>query len=297
MSQSLLSTAFFLLLKSLFVLLSQLLSFPGPDITPRSTLSMSHEPTLIFVPGAWHLPSTWDKLTYLLETRQYTCVTVSLPTAAADPSASFSDDYGAVRDAIVAETTQAHNVVLIAHSYGGQVANSAIKGLTRPKQESTSSTDDKSGHVTGLILLASGFTLAGYSFLDGLGGNPPPSWTINNDTGYAEIVVDPRQLFYHDLPEEEGAQCASKLTRQSVKAMSEGAEYTYAGWMDVPVWYLATVNDQALPIAAQRMFVQMAKDAGGDITVKEVDSSHSPMLSKPEETAQFVLEAINAFDA
>jgi len=39
------------------------------------------------------------------------------------------------------------------------------------------------------------------------------------------------------------------------------------------------------------MLVQMAKDAGADVTLREVDSSHSPMLSKPQETADFIMEA------
>ena len=60
----------------------------------------------------------------------------------------------------------------------------------------------------------------------------------------------------------------------------EGGEHAYAGWIDVPVWYLSTMEDRALPVQAQRMFVQCAKDAGADVTVREVESSHSPMLSR-----------------
>ena len=50
-----------------------------------------------------------------------------------------------------------------------------------------------------------------------------------------------------------------------------------------------------MPIELQRMSVQMARDAGADVTVREFVTSHSPMLSKPEETAQFILEAVAAF--
>src|ERR1022692_3632099 len=35
---------------------------------------------------------------------------------------------------------------------------------------------------------------------------------------------------------------------------------------DLPVWYLATTEDKALPFEAQKYFVQTAKDAGGDVT-------------------------------
>jgi hypothetical protein len=40
---------------------------------------------------------------------------------------------------------------------------------------------------------------------------------------------------------------------------------------------------------------QPTKDSGGDITVKEIASSHSPMLSKPKETTDFILQAVAAF--
>jgi len=41
----------------------------------------------------------------------------------------------------------------------------------------------------------------------------------------------------------------------------------------------------------------MAKGAGGDTAVREVESSHSPMLSKPEETADLIMEATADFVA
>ena len=131
---------------------------------------------------------------------------------------------------------------------------------------------------------------------DGLGGKPPPSWEVDQQSGFAVLLVYPRQLFYHDLPVEEGEYWVTRLTKQSSKALMEGGEAVYSGWKDVPVWYLATSQDQALPVEAQRFFVQSAKEAGGDITLREVESSHSPMLSKPKETADFLLEAVKAFD-
>lgn len=108
-------------------------------------------------------------------------------------------------------------------------------------------------------------------------------------------MAEPRDGLYHDLPEEEGNLWVSRLQKQSLKALTEGAEFTYSGWKDVPCWYLGTTADRALPFEAQKYFLQMAKDAGGDITSREIDSSHSPMLSKPVETADFIMEAAKAF--
>jgi hypothetical protein len=39
--------------------------------------------------------------------------------------------------------------------------------------------------------------------MDPFFGRPPPAWRINKETGYAELVTPPHELFYHDVPEEE----------------------------------------------------------------------------------------------
>jgi len=252
---------------------------------------MSSKPTIVLVPGAWHPASTWDKVTSPIEKQGYKCISISLPTTASNPSATLADDIEVVRAAIIGETTQGRDVAVVVHSYGGFVGSSAIKGLTKPKQATPSSAN---GHVLGLILIASGFVLSGVSFLGGFGGKPPTIWNLDRESGFVVIATDPGQLFYHDLPQEEREYWVSKLGQQSIKSLEEG-EHSYAGWMDVPVWYLGTTEDQALPLQAQRMFVQMARDAGGDVTVREVVSSHSPMLSKPKETVEFILEAVRAF--
>ncbi|KAH8661710.1 Alpha/beta hydrolase fold-1 [Ilyonectria robusta] len=253
---------------------------------------MPRKPTLVLVPGAWHGPDTWGKVVSAMEAEHYKCVPVALPTTLGDVSANFSDDVRAVRDAIVAETTQGRNVVVVVHSYGGAVGSSAIKGLT-PQQPS--SQNENSGHVVGFFMVATGFMVSGVTFLDGLGGNPPPTWECDWEQGIATIKVNPKELFYHDLPSEEGGYWVGRLQKQALKAFTTGAADGYAGWKEVPVWYLATTEDKALPIEAQRAFVQGAQAEGGNVTLREIASSHSPMLSKPEETAKVLLEALEAF--
>lgn len=257
---------------------------------------MSPNATLIFVPGAWHSPSTWNKIISLLEIEQYKCIPIALPSATPNPSVTFLDDITAVRNAILGETLQGRNVVVVVHSYGGAVGSSAIKGLARPKQDiSTSSPQSATGHVLGLVMLASGGPPTGVGFIEALGGQPPPSWKAETDSGFAVLAVEPRELFYHDLPAEEGNYWVGKLESQSLKALMEGGGHSYAGWLDVPVWYLATTTDRAFPIEAQRMFAPVAREMGADVTLREIESGHSVMLSRPKETAEFIVEAVRAF--
>ena len=256
---------------------------------------MPRRPTLIFVHGAWHSPDAWDKVAPLMDGRQFKCVRIALPSTKPGPPCSFADDVEMVRNAILAETRQSNDVVLVVHSYGGAVGSTALKGLTLSKELPTGSVQTTAGHVIGLVMLVSFFITTGLFFTGHLGNRPSPWWTPNPENGRAELTLDPSPLFYNDLPPEEGEFWARKLNSQSTAGLMEGGEHAYAGWMDVPAWYLACNNDKAVPVETQRMFVQRAKDAGADVTAREMDSSHSPMLSKPKETAEFITEAVAAF--
>lgn len=114
---------------------------------------------------------------------------------------------------------------------------------------------------------------------------PPPSWRANQTTGFAELVVPPSSFFYHDLTDSEAQYHSSQLRPQSLKALFEGGEYAYAGWRDVS-WclYIGTFQDQGLPVFVQRMQIGMARAMGvKSVEHVEVNSSHSPFLSRPEE--------------
>lgn len=258
---------------------------------------MSHLPTLVLVHGSWHGPICYNPIIKLLQgEHKLKCIAITLPSTTGNPDATFKDDIDAARDAISSETTSGRDVIVIAHSFGGMVGNSAIKGFTRPRDAAVeSSSTSETGHVIGLILIASGCTLTGMAFMDPFFGHPPPSWRANKATGFAELVTPPRELFYHDLPEDEAEYWVSQLTSQNLKALFEGGEFAYAGWMDVPVWFIGTVEDRGLPVLAQRMGVGMAREMGGNLVHREMQTSHSPFLSRPEETVGIILEAVEAF--
>jgi pimeloyl-ACP methyl ester carboxylesterase len=257
---------------------------------------MSDLPALVFVHGSWHQSMCYNKVTKLLQEQHgLKCISVSLPSTSGNPAATFKDDLDAAREVISNEVNHGFNVVVVAHSYGGLVGNSAIKGFTSKDTTTNPNQPSTTGYVVGLILIASGFSLTGMSFMDPFFGYPPPAWRVNHETGYAELVTSPRELFYHDIPAEEVDFWVSQLTTQSLKALFEGGEYTYAGWQDVPVWYIGTVKDRGLPVLLQRMQIGMAREMGAAVEHRELQSSHSPFLSQPEATVDIMLEAVMAF--
>ncbi|KAG5818144.1 hypothetical protein H9Q74_010200 [Fusarium xylarioides] len=223
-----------------------------------------------------------------------------------DPMATFKDDVDAVRSAIRHETEKGRDVIVITHSYGGTVGNSAVKGFSRPAQSSASGqssiptpTSSKrtpgTGYVVGIIPIATGFCFTGLTFMDHFLNITPPFFRVNKKTGYADLTVRPQKFFYHDLPPAEADHATSMLTTQSLKALFEGREYSYSGWLDVPVWFIGTVEDQGLPIVVQRAQIGMVRMLGSRVIYTELKTSHSPFLSQPKQVVQIVLQAFEAF--
>ncbi|KKY39129.1 hypothetical protein UCDDA912_g00840 [Diaporthe ampelina] len=252
---------------------------------------MTCKAVFILVPGAWHSASTWDKVASLLVEKGHTAIAVTLPSTSGDPAATFGDDVAHVRGLILTEVSQGHQVIVVVHSYGGLVGESAVRDVPTASHPSP---DTAQGKVIGLALMATGFNVTNMSFIDGIGGQPPPIWRADEESGFVVFTegTDPAELFYHDLPtDEEKQHWVSKLTKQSVKSLFEGREHSYSGWQDVPSWVLMTTKDRGLPVEAQKMMIQTALDAGASVETREIESGHSPMLSHPEETASFLVEA------
>lgn len=129
-------------------------------------------PNLVLIAGSWHQGKCYEGITKpLQEQHDLKCITVTLPSTLGDPNSTFKDDIEVARHAIVAEISPGQDVVVFARSFGGMVGSSAIKCLTSSENEDpdTRSTDSR---VSGLIFIASDFTLTGLTFLDPIFGIP-----------------------------------------------------------------------------------------------------------------------------
>ncbi|KAI1071600.1 hypothetical protein LB507_005497 [Fusarium sp. FIESC RH6] len=124
-----------------------------------------------------------------------------------DPDATSKDDVNAARSAIIHETENGRDVIVIAHSYGGTVGNSAVKGFSKPpfmpnkspaSSQSSMSTFESSkgnsetGYVVGLVLIATGFCFTGLTFMDHFLNATPPFFRVNKETGFADLTVRPQ---------------------------------------------------------------------------------------------------------
>ena len=109
-------------------------------------------------------------------------------------------------------------------------------------------------------------------------------------------VENPVEVFYHDVPSEKASQAVDALKPHSKAALF--APSPPSAWGDEVYHsrrgYIRALEDRAIPLVAQEMMVNLS---GVEWKVREMNTSHSPFLSKPRETAGTILEMIAEFQA
>ncbi|KAK3702362.1 hypothetical protein LTR37_014936 [Vermiconidia calcicola] len=241
--------------------------------------------TLVLVHGSWHCPDHFAPLIRDLEGHGYKCVAVALPSTQSpdQPPATLEDDTAAVRDAVLSELDQGKNVVAIAHSFGGCPTNNALQGL----DPQTRSLAGSSTAVQALAFMCAIPLPQGASFLNGLGGKPTAIHDLRTENFCWVGEPGPEHYFYNDLSAEEAKKWCDLLQPQSWPACCD--ETTYAAYMDIPSSYLFCTKDQAFPFEAQKGLVNAATEAGARLDYTEIiEASHSPFLSRFEETSAFI---------
>jgi pimeloyl-ACP methyl ester carboxylesterase len=254
-------------------------------------------PHLVVVPGAWHSPDGYDKVIHILSHKGYQTHKVHLPSVGGSPAvSSIEPDVKAIRDAALAEMRVGHDVVVVCHSYGGVPTGEALKGLGKPQTAG-------GGRVAAIVYIAAYLVPEGTSLvaaLTGHGGVVTDDLPLQDDGNiFFKPGFDPATLFYNDVSPEEAKDWVSKLRPQSFATFTDPPKY--AAWKDIPTWYLLTKQDKAIAPEIEHALVNEAREyldkVGGpgagerSLKCEEIDSSHSPFLSHPKETAKFIEDA------
>jgi pimeloyl-ACP methyl ester carboxylesterase len=230
-------------------------------------------PTVVLVHGAFADASGFAGM---IRELQSAGLTVSAPPV---PLRGLAND---------AKTVAAHvaaidgPVVLVGHSYGGAVITQASMDLD---------------NVVGLVYMAA-FGLDVGESVDSLQQRFEPSklatsarptpYDAIGAVGGPDLYIDEklfRETFCADLPADLSAVMAASQRPLSAAALGEPC--TSAGWKTKPTSYLVSAHDQTINPDAQRF---MAERMGG--TVGTIRASHVAFISRPVETAEFVLAAV-----
>jgi pimeloyl-ACP methyl ester carboxylesterase len=277
------------------VLLFVFLLLHGVCIASKPDKSQS---TVLFVPGAWHLPDIYDKVITILSAKGFSSRKINLASVGRSPPvSSIEPDVEIIRDTALSEMRRGHDVIVVCHSYGGLPTNQALKGLENPRNAG-------GGRVSAIVYIAAFLIregITGIDAIDAQGGSPNSLELefLSDGNVFFKNGTNPAEAFYSGLPAKEGRYWVSQLRPQS--GVTYGIPATYAAWKDIPSWYLVTRKDKTLRPKVQRGWIEEAREyldqIGGPGTgdrrlrSQEINTGHSPFLSRPRETADFIERA------
>jgi pimeloyl-ACP methyl ester carboxylesterase len=226
--------------------------------------STQTKPSIVFCHGLWADGSCFSKLIGPLQAEGYECIAAQygLNTTAEDV---------AVTKATIGRVSGP--VILVGHSYGGTVITGA-------------GVDDR---VAGLVYICALAPDADETSQTQLSNFP------TTDVFSQIEVVDGRiwlrregtKFFCGDLSEQE--QKLVWATQGVPKPDLFGAKAGGTAWKTKPSWYIVGKKDHTVPPDLERA---MAKRMGA--TTYELDSSHVPMLSRPDEVLKVIRDAVKA---
>jgi pimeloyl-ACP methyl ester carboxylesterase len=227
-------------------------------------------PTIVLIHGAFAGTSSWNRVIDLLPADHRVI-------AAPNPLRSIAADAESVSDLVRAIDGP---VLLVAHSYGGAVMTNVAADA---------------GEITGLVYV-NGFAPAPGENCFGLAAMYPGSmvgedtvWPVPRSDGTTDFYIAPdsfHDVFCGDVPEPQAALMAATQRPATQEALVE-ASGERPLWKDVPSWFLIGSDDHIIPAALQHY---MAERAGARRTI-EVTASHAVAESRPDVTADLILEA------
>jgi pimeloyl-ACP methyl ester carboxylesterase len=218
---------------------------------------------IVLVHGAFADGSSWAKVIKILQAKGYNV------TAVQNPLTSFADDVAATNRVLA---LQKGPVILVGHSWAGAVITET-------------GVDPK---VAGLVYVAA-FGTDSDEIVGDIGKNYPPApalaTPIIDAQGFMSLSTETIvQHFASDLPAAEARALAA--TQGPIATSAFGTKVSNVAWKTKPSWYIVARKDQAIAPDEERFFAKRMK-----ATTTELDTSHVPMLSKPEDVAAVIMDA------
>lgn len=229
------------------------------------------KPTVVLVHGAFADASSWNGVTKLLQKSGYTVV------AAANPLRSVAGDAAYVSDII---SSIKGSVVLVGHSYGGQVISTAANGKD---------------NVKSLVYVAAFAPEAGEAAADLAGKFPGGTLgqalaaPVKLIGGGVDLSIDQAKFhdqFAHDVSIEDAALMAAGQRPITEAALTEKSGSP--AWKTLPSYFIYGDGDKNIPAKALGF---MAERAASKHTVVIEGASHVVMVSQPQAVADVIEEA------
>lgn len=174
------------------------------------------------------------------------------------------------------------------HSYGGAVGTDAVQGLTFAERKAAG----KAGGVIHLFYMCAYLMQPGatvYSIVEEAGLAPQWPDYIETDADDSTFPVDPVLLFFGGVAQATIDTALTYLVRFPMSAF----ETKTAGdaWKTVPVTYIMTSQDYAVPRVYQDLMLKKVADAGVTVVTGDFATSHSVFITKQAEMVEAALTA------
>jgi pimeloyl-ACP methyl ester carboxylesterase len=227
-------------------------------------MSLQRKPTIVFCHGIWADGSCFSKVIPALQADGHEVIAVQYGLD------SFEEDVATVKRPL---NRVGSPVILVGHSYGGATITA-------------SGVDDR---VAGLVYIAAVAPDVGETVQQQLDKYPSDIFSrVEVADGRAWMLPNGTEFFAGDLSEEEQklvwathyAPVADLFQQQKIKSTP---------WKSKPSWYILATKDHTVHPDLQRW---VSKRMGA--TVVEVESSHVPMLSKPDVVIEVIRKAATA---
>jgi pimeloyl-ACP methyl ester carboxylesterase len=227
-------------------------------------MSLQRKPTIVFCHGIWADGSCFSKVIPALQADGHEVIAVQYGLD------SFEEDVATVKRTL---NRVGSPVILVGHSYGGATITAA-------------GVDDR---VAGLVYIGAVAPDVGETVQQQLDKYPSDIFSrVEVADGRAWMLPNGTEFFAGDLSEEEQklvwathyAPVADLFHQQKIKSTP---------WKSKPSWYILTTQDHTVHPDLQRW---VSKRMGA--TVIEVESSHVPMLSKPDVVIEVIRKAAAA---
>ena len=236
----------------------------------------SETPTIVLVHGAWADATGFDPEIRALRDRGFTVI------GFANPLRDLAADARYLAELL---QTLTGPIVLVGHSYGGNVISVAAAG---------------NAQVTALVYLNGWMCDEGESqqqLLEKFEGSlvgpsiRPVPFTAPDGSEGTDLYLD-REAFHEAFAADVDPQTAAMMAagqRPYAVAAFAGTPSGSLAWKTLPCWYLLGTEDKAIPPALQRFMAERA-----NATIVEVPASHVSFVSQPEAATQLILQAVGA---
>ena len=243
----------------------------GLTASPAAIAASAAKPTIVLVHGAFAGSSSWNPVIAELVRDGYPVI------AAADPLRSLKGDADYVARIVDAVPGP---VVLVGHSYGGEVISMAAVGATNVKS----------------LVFVSGLAPEPGESAASL-GNQFPTGTLGQTLappiiqadGHGDIYIQQAKYwaqFAADVPKEAALEMAATQRPIIQDALAEPSGPV--AWKSLPTYFIWGSEDRNIPAALHAF---MAKRASAREAIQVKGSSHVVMLSHPHEVAAMIERA------